>query len=55
MLFLEFGLQAPVVADDAHVLGRAADRPEIEHLLRRYVRVLDTLDAEASAAVFTAR
>jgi uncharacterized protein (TIGR02246 family) len=36
-------------ADDA----RAQDRAEIEALMWRYVRALDSLDAEAYAAVFT--
>lgn len=37
------------LADDA----RAADRAAIQELMWRYVRALDTFDAEAYAAVFT--
>lgn len=46
------GLQ-PALADDAQLLREMQDRKEIEHLMWRYVRALDTLDADAYAAVFT--
>jgi uncharacterized protein (TIGR02246 family) len=52
-LFLAMTLQAPAAADDADVLRQAEDRAAIEHLLWRYVRALDSMDAEAYAAVFT--
>lgn len=40
-------------ADDADVLREAQDRAEIQALMWRYVRALDTLDAAAYAQVFT--
>jgi len=40
-------------ADDAAVLREMQDRAAIEALMWRYVRALDTLDANAYAAVFT--
>ena len=40
-------------ADDAAVLRQVQDRAAIEALMWRYVRALDSLDAEAYAAVFT--
>lgn len=40
-------------ADDAKLLREANDRAEIEALMWRYVRALDTLDADAYASVFT--
>ncbi len=42
----------PAAADDA-TLREFRDRAEIEDLIWRYVRALDTLDADAYAAVFT--
>jgi len=45
---------APASADQADVLRQVQDRADIEALMWRYVRALDTLDAEAYAAVFTA-
>jgi len=47
------GAQSPVLADDAAVLREAQDRAAIEALMWRYVRALDSLDAEAYASVFT--
>jgi uncharacterized protein (TIGR02246 family) len=44
---------APALADDAAVLREAQDRAAIEALMWRYVRALDSLDAEGYAAVFT--
>ena len=38
---------------DAGVLREAKDRAEIEHLMWRYARALDTSDAEAYASVYT--
>jgi 3-phenylpropionate/cinnamic acid dioxygenase small subunit len=43
----------PVSADDAAMLREMQDRAAIEALMWRYVRALDTLDADAYAAVFT--
>lgn len=40
-------------ADDASLVRAAADRAEIEALMWRYVRALDTYDEAAYAAVFT--
>ena len=49
------GLSAATVAaaDDATLLREANDRAEIQALMWRYVRALDTLDADAYASVFT--
>lgn len=44
---------APALADDAQLLQEMRDRAEIEALMWRYVRALDTLDGDAYAAVFT--
>jgi uncharacterized protein (TIGR02246 family) len=44
---------APAFADDAAVLREAQDRAAIEALMWRYVRALDSLDAEGYAGVFT--
>lgn len=41
------------LADDAAMLRQAQDRAEIQALMWRYVRALDTLDADAYARVFT--
>jgi uncharacterized protein (TIGR02246 family) len=41
-------------ADEAMLLQQVQDRAAIEALMWRYVRALDTLDADAYAAVFTA-
>ena len=43
----------PARADDAQLLQEVRDRAAIEALMWRYVRALDTLDADAYAAVFT--
>ena len=43
----------PAHADDAQLLQEMRDRAAIEALMWRYVRALDTLDADAYAAVFT--
>jgi hypothetical protein len=43
----------PACADDAQLLQEVRDRAAIEALMWRYVRALDTLDADAYAAVFT--
>jgi uncharacterized protein (TIGR02246 family) len=43
----------PAQADDADVLRQIQDRAAIEALMWRYVRALDSLDADAYAAVFT--
>lgn len=40
-------------ADDADVLRQVRDRAEIDELMWRYVRALDTLDADAYALVYT--
>ena len=42
-----------VSADDADVLRQAQDRAEIQALMWRYVRALDSLDADAYAATYT--
>jgi hypothetical protein len=44
---------APVRADDAALLQEMRDRAAIEALMWRYVRALDSLDANAYAGVFT--
>lgn len=41
------------MADDAAVLREAQDRTAIEALMWRYVRALDSMDADGYAAVFT--
>ena len=41
------------MADDAAVLREVQDRAAIEALMWRYVRALDSMDAEGYAAVFT--
>jgi hypothetical protein len=40
-------------ADDAQIIREAADRAQIEALMWRYVRALDSYDEDAYAAVFT--
>jgi hypothetical protein len=40
-------------ADDAKLVREAADRAEIEALMWRYVRALDTLDVDAYVVLFT--
>lgn len=42
-----------VVAADADVLRESRDRAEIQELMWRYVRALDSFDGEAYAGVFT--
>jgi len=46
-------LVSTAVAGDSDVLREAQDRAQIENLMWRYVRALDTENAEAYAAVFT--
>lgn len=53
LLLFASALPLTANADDADVLREAADRAEIQALMWRYVRALDTLDPEAYAAVFT--
>ena len=45
---------APVFASDADVIREAKDRAEIEKLMWDYARALDTGNADAYAAVYTA-
>ena len=45
---------APARADDAAALQEVKDRAAIEALMWKYVRALDSLDADAYAAAFTA-
>lgn len=47
------GLASVASADDADVLREARDRAEIEALMWRYTRALDSGDAEAYAATYT--
>jgi uncharacterized protein (TIGR02246 family) len=47
------GVSGAVLADDAAALREAQDRAAIEALMWRYVRALDSMDAEGYAAVFT--
>ena len=47
------GLAGVASADDADVLREARDRAEIEALMWRYTRALDTGDGEAYAATYT--
>jgi uncharacterized protein (TIGR02246 family) len=47
------GLVSVATADDADVLREARDRAEIEALMWRYARALDTGDGEAYAATYT--
>jgi SnoaL-like domain len=44
---------AAAAGDDAQLLREARDRAEIEALVWRYERALDTLDVDAYVAVFT--
>lgn len=48
-----FGFASVAAADDADVLREARDRAEIEALMWRYTRALDTGDGEAYAATYT--
>lgn len=50
---LTLSLAPLATADEASVLREAEDRAEIEQLMWRYVRALDSRNAEAYAAVFT--
>jgi uncharacterized protein (TIGR02246 family) len=50
---MTFSARTPAGASDADVLQQAKDRQEIEALMWRYVRALDTLDPDAYASVFT--
>lgn len=47
------GVACSVSADDAAVTREAEDRAQIEALMWRYVRALDTADADAYAAAYT--
>ena len=47
------GIAGIAQAGDADVLREAKDRAEIEHLMWRYARALDSSDAEAYASVYT--
>ena len=53
MAALAAGSSGIAFADDAAVLREAQDRAAIEALMWRYVRALDSLDADGYAAVFT--
>jgi hypothetical protein len=44
---------SPALASDADVMRQAKDRAEIEVLMWRYVRALDTLNADDYASVYT--
>ena len=48
-----FGATQTAFADDAAAIREAADRAAIEALMWRYVRALDSMDADGYAAVFT--
>lgn len=50
LLTVTAGLSGAALAQDA---SRAEDRAEIEALMWRYARALDTFDADAYAAVYT--
>jgi 3-phenylpropionate/cinnamic acid dioxygenase small subunit len=50
---LSFAVTAPVAADEATWAREANDRAEIQALMWRYERALDTLDVDAYVAVFT--
>ncbi|HJR71129.1 MAG TPA: SgcJ/EcaC family oxidoreductase, partial [Gammaproteobacteria bacterium] len=47
------GASTTVLADDAAALRESQDRAAIEALMWRYVRALDSMDADGYAAVFT--
>ena len=47
------GVPHAVFADDTRALREATDRAAIEALMWRYVRALDTLDADAYASTYT--
>lgn len=50
---MSLGLAGVAIASDADVLREAKDRAAIEHLMWRYVRALDTFNADAYASVYT--
>lgn len=50
---LTAGLPSAAAASDADILRAAQDRADIQALMWRYVRALDTLDENAYAEVFT--
>jgi uncharacterized protein (TIGR02246 family) len=50
---LAIGLASTAFASDADKLREADDRAQIQELMWKYVRALDTLDEDAYAAVFT--
>jgi uncharacterized protein (TIGR02246 family) len=53
IVITSLGTGGAALADDAAALREAQDRAAIEALMWRYVRALDSLDADAYAAVFT--
>lgn len=53
MALVTFGMASVAAADDADVLREARDRAEIEELMWRYTRALDTGNAEAYADTYT--
>ncbi len=50
---LSSGFLTQALADDSDVLRQARDRAQIEELMWRYVRALDSFDAQAYASVYT--
>lgn len=50
---LAFGFASATFASDADILREAKDRAEIQDLMWRYARALDSLDEDAYAATFT--
>jgi len=50
---LSSGLFTQALADDSDILRQARDRAQIEELMWRYVRALDSFDAQAYASVYT--
>jgi uncharacterized protein (TIGR02246 family) len=50
---LSLGVAGGAHADETAAMREAQDRAEIEHLMWRYARALDTFDAEAYASVYT--
>jgi len=53
MAAVALGASSTALADDTAALREAQDRAAIEALMWRYVRALDSMDAEAYAAVYT--
>jgi hypothetical protein len=54
VLAVSSSLAAPVLAADVYVIRETKDRAEIEKLMWDYARALDTGNAEAYAAAYTA-